>query len=79
MGSELQMKKCECCEGLTIPEDSVHEICDVCNWQQESISDEYPFTIGGANGQLSLDAAKRYWFKYRVPIPLALFDKSFHE
>lgn len=73
MESEIRIKKCQCCEGLTIPEDSFYGVCDVCNWWQNPIYDKDPFYTGGANENLNLVDVKRFWNENHTKIPLELF------
>ena len=54
--------KCPCC-GKTLVEE--HEICDVCDWQNDPIQLEKPDYAGGAN-KISLNAAREQYNKERA-------------
>ena len=57
------MKKCACCGNYSLEDDSLFEICDVCNWQQDAVMEDNPDYTGGANYYLSLNEARNYWNK----------------
>jgi anaerobic ribonucleoside-triphosphate reductase len=57
---EQKTKKCACCGFLTLPEDSLFEICPICGWQDDPVQNDDPDYSGGANSQ-SLNAYKIQW------------------
>ena len=54
------MRKCTCCGNPLPDEDSLFEICPICNWERDDVMEEKPSESGGANG-LSLEEAREYW------------------
>ena len=62
------MRKCACCGNPLPDEDSLFEICSICNWERDDVMEEKPSEFGGTNG-LSLEEAREYWNKYHKPIP----------
>ena len=70
------MQKCACCGNYSLEDDSLFEICDVCNWQQDAVMEDNPDYTGGANYDMSLNEARKYWNKYHKPIPKRLFHKT---
>lgn len=46
--------ECACCQRRTLPTGEEGDICPNCNWQKDSLQEEYPDLQGGANpGSLS--------------------------
>mgnify|MGYP003571362099 CR=1 FL=1 len=41
--------KCPCCGNLTLSEERMFEICDVCGWEDDNVQFDNPDFAGGAN------------------------------
>jgi hypothetical protein len=54
------MKKfrCPCCGNLTLEEENMHEICEVCWWEDDDYQRRKPDSDGGAN-YISLNEARK--------------------
>ncbi len=48
---------CPCCDNPTLDARNVHDICPVCDWQDDPFQAENPTYAGGANGP-SLQTAR---------------------
>lgn len=55
--------ECKCCHNLTIDEDELFDICDVCGWQRDAVQEENPDYKGGAN-KMSLNEARQAYQEY---------------
>jgi hypothetical protein len=53
-------KSCSCCGFLTLPSDSLFEICPICGWQDDPVQNDDPDYAGGANMQ-SLNEYQAKW------------------
>ncbi len=51
-------RNCKCCGELTIDEDDLFDICDICGWESDPIQEKDADYKGGAN-QMSLNEAKK--------------------
>ena len=51
-------KTCVCCGQLTLLQGAMHEICEVCGWEDDEIQNEDPDYRGGAN-DVSLNEARK--------------------
>lgn len=64
---------CPCCGYPTLKERSRHEICRLCDWEDEGEDDlHYPDDhqyIGGANGAYTLSDARENFARYGVMYP----------
>ena len=62
------MKKyaCPCCGNMTLSEQppGTYEICPICGWEDDEVQFNDPDYKGGSN-QLSLNQAKKIFFKYK--------------
>lgn len=58
----IENGKMEClvCHNLTLDADSLFDICDVCNWQNDPAWQTDPNRRGGANS-ISLNEARELW------------------
>jgi len=56
----IDMRRCPCCGYLTIDDSEkvISDICEVCFWQYDEVSQKRPNDIIGAN-KVSLDTAKK--------------------
>jgi hypothetical protein len=66
-GMLLNMVKCKCCGIGEIEEYGHFDICDICNWESDSVQENKPDFSGGAN-VMSLNEA-RIAFKNGEKIP----------
>lgn len=56
---------CPCCGCLTLDERGMHDICPVCFWQDEGLSEFDPERVGsGANCSLSLAQARENYQRF---------------
>lgn len=56
---------CPCCGYLTLDEEpGNYDICPVCYWEDDPVQRREPDEPGGANGDISLNQAKRNYKKY---------------
>ena len=54
--------QCPCCGCYTIDgnDEVIVDICPVCYWQYDEVSQEHPdIVLGGPNGKLSLNQARK--------------------
>ena len=56
------VKKCKCCGKHNLDNDSLYEICPICNWESDPVQEANPDLEGGAN-ELSLNQFKEKYFK----------------
>ena len=52
--------KCPVCGKYTFKDENDHDICPICNWENDSYGEEYPDSDGGANA-ISLNESRRIW------------------
>lgn len=57
-----ELLPCPCCGTPMFTMHGSYEICDVCEWEDDSIQSEDPDFKGGANS-LSLNQARKEWIK----------------
>jgi hypothetical protein len=55
----MQNRACACCGEKTL-EHTMHDICPVCGWEDDSAQNNDPDYDGGAN-YISLNEAKSVW------------------
>ncbi|WP_110113988.1 CPCC family cysteine-rich protein [Bacillus sp. CGMCC 1.16541] len=48
---------CPCCGYISL-DSEIHDICDICNWQDEPVSRTEPDFEGGVNGNVTLRQAQ---------------------
>ncbi|WP_373413098.1 CPCC family cysteine-rich protein [Brevibacillus laterosporus] len=61
---KMEMKKtCPCCRYITLKSE-LHDICEICFWQDDPNFWERPDEVGGANGDLSLRQAQQNYLSY---------------
>jgi hypothetical protein len=66
--------KCPCCGYPTLDEKSAHEICSLCNWEDDGQGDEdADLVTGGPNYEYSLSEARNNFKKY-----LIMYDPKKH-
>lgn len=51
---------CPCCHTYEFSDIGSHEICPVCNWEDDSVQEEDPSYGGGANVMSLNEARKAY-------------------
>ena len=54
------MKECMVCHNFTLEEYSVHDICDICGWQNDEGAVERPNEVWGPN-EMTLNEARKAW------------------
>jgi hypothetical protein len=54
---EKSNKNCACCGSVSLPPDTIFEICPICGWQDDGVQNDKPDYVGGAN-KMSLNQAK---------------------
>jgi hypothetical protein len=58
--------ECPCCGYKTLSERGGYEICSLCKWEDEELEYPNPDRNGGANGDYSLNLAKKNFKLYGV-------------
>jgi len=53
---KAKLHKCPVCKNRTITEKGKHEICDICNWEDDPVQRKDKNFAGGAN-KISLNTA----------------------
>jgi Cysteine-rich CPCC len=66
---------CPCCDGRTLGEAGVWEICSACGWEDDPAQESDPNLTGGANG-LSLFEARSNFSRIGYSDPVALRRKQ---
>jgi hypothetical protein len=57
--------RCPCCHCRTLPQRNTNTICAVCFWEDDGQDDvDADLVRGGANGNLSLSAARRNYVQF---------------
>lgn len=59
------MKECMVCRNLTLDEDSLFDICDVCGWQNDEVALDNPHKPSGGPNVMSLNEARKAWAEGR--------------
>lgn len=72
--------KCPCCGQNTLEEDyeDSYEICPECGWEREyayELDPDNPLA-GCANGDLSLNDARKYWNEHHSRVPHVPYGKT---
>ncbi|MDM5219671.1 CPCC family cysteine-rich protein [Peribacillus sp. NJ11] len=63
----MQREKCLCCGFPTLDERGGHDICELCNWEDDGQNDLYADEVwGGPNGDYSLTEARRNFNKHLI-------------
>ena len=60
----MSLKKCPCCEKITLDAESLYEVCSNCGWEDDPIQKDDPDFPGGAN-EMSLNQARKAYQKER--------------
>ncbi|MFC4255322.1 hypothetical protein GRI97_07790 [Altererythrobacter xixiisoli] len=71
MSHDAPFKRCcPCCDNRTLDEHADYEICPVCFWEDDGQDDESANEIwGGANGDISLTAARQNYIRIGAADP----------
>lgn len=55
------MKECLVCGNFTLDENSLFDICDVCNWEDDPSALKHPDVDNWGPNKMSLNEARKAW------------------